>query len=287
MGTRDLSITYLPVEGPNGIDRVACVLRDVTLHKEAEQALRQSEARERARVKELETVLDAVPVPVFMAYDAKCRRITGNRAAQVQLRVPAGGNFSKSATPEELPSFRWMRDGKELSAASLPMQRAAATGEAVYGVTSSIVFEDGTERELVSTAAPLLDEHGKVRGAVGTIIDLTDLKQAEKALRESELQFRAVYQRSPVGIALVDSRTGRFLQVNPKFCEIAGRSEQELLLSDVADITHPDDVAPSQEYLRELSEEMSPKYELEKRYCRPDGSVRWVRILGVPMRRER
>ncbi|HEY4842936.1 MAG TPA: PAS domain S-box protein [Terriglobales bacterium] len=286
MGTRDLSITYVPVDGRNGIDRVACVLRDVTLHKEAEQALRQSEARERARVKELETVLDAVPVPVFMAYDAKCRRITGNRAAQVQLRVPAGGNFSKSAPPEELPSFRLMRDGKELSAESLPMQRAAATGEAVYGITSSIIFEDGTERELVSTAAPLLDEHGNVRGAVGTIIDLTDLKQAEKALRESELQFRAVYQRSPVGIALVDSRTGRFLQVNPKFCEIAGRSEQELLLTDVAGITHPDDVTPSQEYFRELSEEMSPKYELEKRYRRPDGSERWVRILGVPMRRD-
>ena len=64
MGERDLSITFLPVEGPAGIDRVACIARDITERKRAEEALRQSEARERARAKELETVLDAVPVAV-------------------------------------------------------------------------------------------------------------------------------------------------------------------------------------------------------------------------------
>jgi PAS domain S-box-containing protein len=283
MGTRDLSITFVPVEGPSGIDRVACVLRDVTAAKQAEHALRQSEARESARANELATLLDAVPVPVFITYDAECRRISGNRAAHDQLRVPAGGNFSKSAIPDEQPGFRLLRDGKELPTESLPMQRAAATGEAAYGVTSTIVFEDGTERELVSTAVPLLDERGKVRGAVGAIVDLTDLKQAENAMRASELRFRTVYERAPVGIALVDSRTGRFLRVNPKFCEITGRTEQSLLLTDTAAITHPDDVALSHQYLLELNVETAPKHELEKRYLRPDGSVRWVRIMGVPM----
>lgn len=284
--TRDLSITYVPVEGPGGIDRVACVVRDVTPQKQANEALRQSEARERERAKELETVLDAVPVPVFIGYDAECRRITGNRAAHHQMRVPASGNFSMSAIPEEQPRFRVMRDGKEFPAESLPMQRAAATGEAVYGFTSITLFDDGTEREMVCNAAPLLDEHGNVRGAVGSVIDVTDLKQAEKALRESELQFRTVYERAPVGIALVDSRTGRFLQVNPKFCEITGRNQQALLQADLAAITHPDDLARTGQYLRDVTEEILPKHELEKRYLRPDGSVRWVRILGVPMASE-
>ncbi|HEY6302699.1 MAG TPA: hypothetical protein VIX14_06490 [Terriglobales bacterium] len=67
-GERDLSITYLPVEGPTGIDRVACVIRDVKEQKLAEAALRESEARERTRVKELETVLEAMPVPVRCQY---------------------------------------------------------------------------------------------------------------------------------------------------------------------------------------------------------------------------
>src|SRR5208282_705326 len=113
--------------------------------------------------------------------------------------------------------------------------------------------------------------------------DITARKRAEEALRESELRFRTVYERSPIGIALVDSHSGRFLQVNPKFCEIAGREEEELLRTDVASITHPDDMGHTRECLQQLCEEKLANYEMDKRYLRPDGSARWVRILAVPM----
>src|SRR5216684_3031530 len=283
IGERDISVTYLPVEGSAGIDRVVCVLRDITERKRAEGALQESEARERARAKELETVLETVPVPVYISHDAECRRITGNRSAYEQLRIAGGKNFSKSAPPEEQPGFRVMQDGLEIPADLLPMQQAAATGEPVYGRALTMVFEDGTERETVMNAVPLLDESGEPRGAVGASIDVTDLKQAEKALRESEMRFRTVYERSPVGITLVDSHTGRFLQANPKFCEIAGRTEEELLRIDVGSMTHPDDVEHGNEYLQQLAEEKLANYEMDKRYLRPDGSVRWVKILVVPM----
>src|SRR6266853_248045 len=283
IGERDVSATYFPLEGATGTSHAVCVLRDITERKRAEEALQESEARERARAKELETVLEAVPVPVYISHDAECRRITGNRSAYEQLRMAGGKNFSKSAPPEEHPGFRVMQDGVEIPADLLPMQQAAATGEAVYGRALTMVFEDGAERETVMNAVPLLDETRRPRGAVGASIDVTDLKQAEKALRESEMRFRTVYERSPVGITLVDSHTGRFLQANPKFCEIAGRSEEELLRIDVGSMTHPDDVEHGSEYLQQLAEEKLASYEMEKRYLRPDGSVRWVKILVVPM----
>src|SRR6267143_1557419 len=283
IGERDISATYFPLEGSTGISHAVCVLRDITDRKRAEEALRESEARERARANELETVLETVPVPVYISHDAECRRITGNRSAYEQLRMAGGKNFSKSAPPEEQPGFRVMQDGVEIPADLLPMQQAAATGEPVYGRALTMVFEDGAERETVMNAVPLLDENGKPRGAVGASIDLTELKQAEKALRESEMRFRTVYERSPVGITLVDSHTGRFLQANPKFCEIAGRSEEELLRIDVGSMTHPDDVEHGSQYLQQLAEEKLANYEMDKRYLRPDGSVRWVRILVVPM----
>jgi len=411
IGERDISVTYLPVEGSAGIDRVAAVTRDVTDLKRLDEARRQSEARERARAKELETVLDAVPVPVFIAHDAGCLRMTGNRAAYEQMRVPAGTNFSKNAPLEEQPVFRLLDDGVEIPADLLPMQQAAASGKPVYGRSLTMVFEDGTERETLLNAVPLLDEEGNPRGVVGASIDLTELKQKEKALsqreaelreaqrvahmgswrmdlkrqtvsgseqiyrimgvdpseasrpfcdlsqfflpdscqrileanaralhtgkpeemelafyrpdgttgwlltrgeidldqtenitglhgialditdrkraqdalRESELHFRTVYERSPVGIALVDSRTGQFLQANPQYCEITGRTEDELRRMDVASVTHPDDVEAGGQYLQQMAEEKISSYEMEKRYVRPDGSVRWVRILVVPM----
>jgi formate hydrogenlyase transcriptional activator len=283
VGEREISITYLPVEGSAGIDRVACVVRDVTERRRAEEALRESEARERARVKELETVLEAVPIAVCIAHDVECHWMSGNRAAYQEMGVPPGQNISKSVPPERQPRFRLMRDGKDVPADLLPMQQAVATGTPTFGFPLTIEREDGTVRETLVNAVPLLDDDGKVRGAVGASIDLTELKLAEKALRDSELRFRTVYERSPVGIALVDSRTGRFLQVNPKFCEIVGRSDKELALIDLAAITHPDDVARGNEYVRQLAEEQLTSYEIDKRYVRPDGSVRWVRVLVVPM----
>ena len=259
---------------------IVAVARNITVRKRADEALRESEARERVKAKELETVLDAVPIPVCIAHDAECRRMTGNRAAYQHLRMPEGKNFSMSAASEEQPAFRLLQDGVEVPADLLPMQQAAATGKPDYGRALTIAFDDGTARETLSTAVPLLDETGKPRGAVGASIDLTELKQAEKALRESELRFRTVYERSPIGIALFDSQ-GRFLQVNPKFCEIAGRSEEELLRSDVDSITHPDDIGKTGEFLQQLVEKKLPNYEMEKRYLRPDGSIRWVRVQAV------
>jgi PAS domain S-box-containing protein len=92
-----------------------------------------------------------------------------------------------------------------------------------------------------------------------------------------------VYGRSPIGIALVDTRTGRFLQVNPKFCEISGREEGELLASDVESISHADDMELTREKLRQLADEDVAEYAMEKRYVRPDGAARWVRVMAVPM----
>ena len=287
IGRRDLFITYLPVEGSTGIDRVACVLRDVTEQKRAEAALRESEARERASAKEMKAVLDSVPVAVCIAHDAECLRITGNPAAYEQMRVPADANLSANLSMKaafgKRPTFRLFEAGVEVSPDRLPMQQAATTGKPVYGRALTMVFEDGAEREEVVNAVPLLDEAGRVRGAVGASLDLTELKRAEKALRESEHRFRTVYERSPFGISLVDSLTGKLLQVNPKFCEITGRAEEELLRSDVTSITHPDDVGRDIESLQQLAEEKLSSYEMEKRYLRPDGSVRWVRLVVTPM----
>jgi PAS domain S-box-containing protein len=87
----------------------------------------------------------------------------------------------------------------------------------------------------------------------------------DRHFRESELRFRTLYERSPVGIILVDSSTGRFLQVNQKFCEITGRTGDELLRSHVERLSHPDDLGRGSQYLGRPPEDQLGEYDMERR----------------------
>jgi PAS domain S-box-containing protein len=113
--------------------------------------------------------------------------------------------------------------------------------------------------------------------------DLTERKRVEAQLKDSEDCYRTLHERSPVGICWIDSQTGRFLGVNPKFCEIVGRTEQDLLGRNFQSITHPEDLPRNVDKLRQLAAGEVRQYELEKRYLRPDGSIRWVELEVVPM----
>jgi PAS domain S-box-containing protein len=116
--------------------------------------------------------------------------------------------------------------------------------------------------------------------------DISERKWANEALEGSEKRFRAVYERAPVGIALVDPGSGSFLKVNPKFCEILGRSEEELLKFDFQSLTHPNDMAACLSKRADLAEGRSTQFELEKRYLRPDGGEVWAHVSVAPMWRE-
>jgi len=113
--------------------------------------------------------------------------------------------------------------------------------------------------------------------------DLTERKQAEARLQASEGRYRALHDRAPVGICWVETPTGRFLGVNSRYCEITGRTEKDLLGLTFQAITHPDDLPENCEKLRQLAKGEVRHYEMEKRYLRPDGSVRWVEVAIVAM----
>ncbi|WP_128693868.1 PAS domain-containing sensor histidine kinase [Methanoculleus taiwanensis] len=149
-----------------------------------EDALRESEARERRRATELQAITEAVPAAIFIALDPECRSMFGSRYTYELLHLPPGSNLSKSAPEGERQAhFRTMKDGAEIPPEELPVQRAAATGRPVQQFEFDLVFNDGTTRHLLGNAVPLLDESGRSHGAVGAFIDITERKRAEEALR--------------------------------------------------------------------------------------------------------
>ncbi len=98
---------------------------------------------------------------------------------------------------------------------------------------------------------------------------------SDKARRESEERFRALFNQATVGVAQVDSATGQFVRVNQRYADILGYSPQELVGMTFQSLTHPDDLAADLAHVRRLQSGDVPEYRLEKRYIHKDGHEVW------------
>jgi PAS domain S-box-containing protein len=95
----------------------------------------------------------------------------------------------------------------------------------------------GEEKWVILKSTPILDEDGAVQMAVVITHDITEIKKAEFALKESELRYRTLVETSPDGIALIDQNTN-FKSLNQQFAEIFGyRDPQEFLDSGLTGFT--------------------------------------------------
>jgi PAS domain S-box-containing protein len=261
------------------------LLREIAERKQAEEALRASESRERARAAEFEALMDAAPVGIFMSGDAECRWMSGNRAAYDLLRRPRGSNLSKSGPEGEQPvNFRAMKDGKEIPLQELPMQRSAATGHAVRDHEMDFVFEDGVTVNVLGNVVPLLDESGRPRGAVGTFLDISERKQAEEALRASEARFRVLSEAMPQ-IVWTAAATGARDYYNSRTLEYAGATLSDLNDWNWTSMIHPADLDSTLDVWRQAIA-TGRIYEIEHRLRRADGEFRWHLTRAVPLRND-
>ena len=113
------------------------------------------------------------------------------------------------------------------------------------------------------------------------IVDLTERKLAEEALRKSEEHVRAIISQSNAGIASCDLN-GRFLFTNQKFREMLGYTDSELAARTIFRVTHPDDVHTTKSRFEKMVQ-TKHAVEFEKRYMRKDRSPVWVNVCDTPV----
>lgn len=172
-------VSKFPIVCPDGKIFVGGIAIDVTERQQQETQLRE-------KLREIDTLMDVAPVAIVITYDPTCATIIGNRAASELLQVPLRGNLSKSAPPEEQPPFKVFRNGAEVPAHELGVQKAAARGIHVRDDEQELRFEDGTVKHIICHASPLFDDRGAVRGCIGAVLDLTAQKEAEASLKEAD-----------------------------------------------------------------------------------------------------
>ncbi|MEQ1772739.1 MAG: PAS domain S-box protein [Burkholderiales bacterium] len=185
-------------------------------------ALRESEQR-------LRTLLDAIPDQVRLK-DAQGRYVMLNRAAQRGFGVPEGQILGK--TVFELRSA-------DIAANIDAEDRQAIAAQGSMRIERPSYFH-GTWREII--AAPIRDDAGMVTGLVSISRDITERKQMEIALRESEQRLRALLDAIPDRVRLKDV-DGRYLMVNRAARGRLGLPEERLIGKTVFDLWPADEAA--------------------------------------------
>ncbi|MCX8474727.1 MAG: PAS domain S-box protein [Sphingomonas sp.] len=222
---------------------------------------------------EFRLIADSAPVAVWVTRLDRTRSFV-NRAYREFLEV----------SYEEALAFDWRRiihpdDAPQILAQSIAGEARLET----FDLEGRYRNARGEWRWLHSTSSPRRDAQGRHIGFIGVAHDVTEAKEAELSLRDSEAQLSAFISQSTAGFAQVDLE-GRFTLVNDRFCQIAGWSRDELMGMRMLDITHPDDRARNRPLFERAVEQGTP-YAHEKRYIRKDGSIVWVNNTVSVIRR--
>jgi two-component system sensor histidine kinase/response regulator len=163
-------------------------------------------------------------------------------------------------------------DGSVYPVEQCPVYRAFLKGEGCRVDTEVIWRRDGSAIPVEYTSFPIL-ESGKITGAVVTFVDITERKQAEEKLRESEQLFRSIFENAQIGINFfrIDRQE---LSPNRAMQEMLGYTEKELGRLETWDkITHPDESASHARRYAELVKGTREKDEWEQRLVCRDGRI--------------
>jgi PAS domain S-box-containing protein len=199
----------------------------------------------------------------FTSINPAGERLTGYPAAEL-LGVTALDLIAAESRETAAESFRRRISGESGSAPD----------------ESVLVRQDGSWVPIEVTSTLFVDGD-RPSGVLAVVHDVSERKQAQEALLQSEQRFRRAFESAAIGMALVDIE-GRFLEVNDALCALVGYSADELAQKTFQEITHPDDLELDLESLQQVLAGSIPAYQMEKRYYHSSGGVVWV-LLSVSL----
>jgi PAS domain S-box-containing protein len=261
---------YLDARGPTTreiawVDRATHLAAIAIARDRAERDLRDSEARYRQIV---DTAFEGV-----WLFDSNAHTLFANqRTAELLGRSP-GEMVGHSV-------FEFMDDETRTWARGDFLERLRTVRE-----QQMLWFrrKDGSRLCALMSGSPIHNQQGELTGALGMLTDITDLKAAERALRQSEAEFRVLFESAAIGMALVDA-DGRALRANLSLQHALGYTESELRRKKIVDLVHPEDARESLELARGLLQGRRDSYQHEARFFRKDGTLVWVRLTASLVR---
>lgn len=277
------SYTGTPVTEKSGRPILAMItVKDITERKRAEESLRQALAAAEKRGRILDAIFEYLPEGLTLADAAGIRIRMVSRYGRELLGGP-----HNDMTAEEV-ARRWavyQRDGvTPMASEDLPLVRAIRNGEVIEDCELVQVNQQGKRLPLLCSAGPIRDGEGKVVGGIVAWRDVTELKQAEQALRQSESFYRQTLESIP-GMVFTTRPDGYCDYQSQPWVDFTGVPMVEHLGDGWNKLLHADDRPRAYAAWRAAVEGKAP-YDLEYRVRRRDGDYEWFKVIGRPIRDE-
>ncbi len=238
-GWRRLLVLYSPIEHDGRIERVACVLRDITERKRANEALRLAEQKYRDIFENAgEGIFQSTREGQFIAANPALARMCGYDSPEGLITNCTDIQRQLYADPRVREEYL----------------RAMETHGTVRGFEAEMFRSDGQKRLVSVNARAVRDESGRTLYYEGTALDITERKNAEAALRESEERYRELFENSKDAIYMHDL-SGRYVSANRAAEELTGYQRAEILGKHYSNFISP-------RYLREARENFCRKIDL-------------------------
>ena len=259
-----------PIRTETLLATVRAALRSRQKQYQIRDALRARDlALEELRVERetLQSILESLPVGVMMA-TPDGRIVRSNRTSEKIFRHPM------LPTPDIEAHGQWIgfrADGSRMKGEEYPLPRAMRERQPIPAEDVLYLRGDKTLAWISLSAAPILDEHGRLLGGVVAVSDVDSQRQASEQLRKSEERFRRLIEASTIGL-LIGNLTGGVSYMNPTLLHLLGYTIEEVANGSVrwSELTPPEFAERDLHAIEQLKEKGTAD-PYEKVYLSKDG----------------
>ena len=277
------AISIAPMTDANGeVGKAVIIATDITDRKEREETLQQERDV-------IEHILGTSPVGIgVITPDGDISRVNDQAEELLGLTIEEITNQTLDVSQRKF----YGASGQRVPPEDL-LSRVFDDHERVLNSEFTLERPDGKRVWTALSIAPIENPAGEVEKAVVIATDISDRKERERRLRESEARLRQIAENINSAIWMADADLSEVLYVNPAYETIAGRSRDSVFgnLMNHLDAVHPQDRKRVEEAVKQVRRPLrdgsrSLRFQEKYRIVRPDGSIRWVNSFAFPLQND-